>query len=124
MHVQGFIQWGGGGGGGSFPPKYPSFPPKKREGKEREREGRREEKRERERGRGSDGEMQTERITAIIIIETQITLDSYMTVLYRITLRGFCSSIDTVTIYFSSSSFRVSGPSIVLTFHHETLKDL
>ena len=87
-----------GGGGEASPPQIPKLPPKKERRKgERERERRekrREEKRERERGRGSDGEMQTERITAIIIIETQITLDSYMTVLYRITLRGFCSSIE------------------------------
>ena len=99
--------------GGKLPPQTPQLPPKKRE-KER-REGEREkgeEKRrgKRERGRGSDGEMQTERITAIIIIETQITL-----VLYRISLRGFL---------FFPMSYNISGPSIVLTFHHVTLKDL
>ena len=78
---QGFIQWGE-----ASPPNTPASPPpppkkKKVEGKEREKG---EEKR-KERGR------------------------RYMTVLYRITLRGFCS-FQWDTIYFSLSSFRVSGP--------------
>jgi hypothetical protein len=50
--MQGFIQWRGWGG--SFPPKIPSFPPKRKERKKKKREkGERE--RERKGGRERDG---------------------------------------------------------------------